>query len=53
MSAASVKAAATVETSIPVEASAKARLPTGGKASCHSSMIETAKCSGMSACLGV
>src|SRR5271167_309373 len=36
-----------------MEASAKARLPTGGETSCYSSMIEPAKSSGMSAGLGV
>src|SRR5271165_4486933 len=36
-----------------MEASAKARLPTGGETSCHPSVIETAKSSGMGAGLGV
>src|ERR1022692_662850 len=36
-----------------MEASAKAGLPTGGETSCHPSVIEPAKSSGMSAGLGV
>src|SRR5580692_5760980 len=36
-----------------MKASAKARLPASGEASCHSSMIETAERSGMSAGLGM
>ena len=47
-------AASAVETSATsMKASAKARLPSSGEASCLSSMIETAERSGMSAGLGM
>jgi hypothetical protein len=51
--AASVTAAATVETATSMEASAKAGLPAGGEASRHSSMIKAAECTRVCASLGM
>src|SRR5712691_9006567 len=46
-------ASAAVETSTAMKASAEARLPAGGEASTHASVIKTAECAGVGARLGM